>query len=233
MCIPRQMSAILNIDFGTIVNELDEIQRELYGPGDRRGYLPAAVLEYAKLSGLACAVVHNGNTIEACEGNSPILCFCVLETHSYFYSCQKAAKALLKRQPINKKNVKMKKEYKGSSPPFSEWKPWQHEMEPGHYYTADESISSVRAWFLQSGRIPLVMLTGDGFNVKSLIYDLLPAFDKASSGRIFIHSVPDNAWEINEQVRRERSAFMWLHCWRIPGRVFSAVNLCVDSPNTV
>ena len=108
MCIPRQMSAILNIDFGAIVNELDEIQRELYGPGEHRGYSPAAVLQYAKLSGLACAVVHNGNTIEACEGNSPILCFCVLETHSYFYSCQKAAKALLKRQPA-KKSVKMKK----------------------------------------------------------------------------------------------------------------------------
>ena len=92
----------------------------------------------------------------------------------------------------------MKKEYKGSSPPFGEWKPWQNELEPGHYYTIDESISSVRAWFLQSGRRPLVMLKGDGFNVKSLIYDLLPAFDKTPAGHIFIHSVPDNAWEIKQ-----------------------------------
>ena len=56
----------------------------------------------------------------------------------------------------------------------------------------------MRAWFLNGGRRPMVVPKGgaEGFGYKSLVYDLLPAFDDGASGRIHIHGVPENCFAI-------------------------------------
>ena len=74
----------------------------------------------------------------------------------------------------------MKKEHKGTSPPFNEWHEWQYEIKEGHFYTSEEELIKVRGWFMSKQKRPLVMLK-DEWKIKSLLYDLHPDQDSLKS----------------------------------------------------
>ena len=64
------------------------------------------------------------------------------------------------------RGIKLKREHmpNATAPAVSEWKPFAHKIEPGHFYTTEEDIATVRAWFLESRRCPRIALQGHGCN---------------------------------------------------------------------
>ena len=50
LCVPRQIAGILSLDFGMVCEELQEIERILYGKEDmmQKGCTPRMVIEFAR-----------------------------------------------------------------------------------------------------------------------------------------------------------------------------------------
>jgi hypothetical protein len=59
----------------------------------------------------------------------------------------------------NGRGIKLKKEHmaNATTPAASEWKHFAHQIEPGHFYTTEDEIANVRAWFLESRRCPRIL----------------------------------------------------------------------------
>ena len=58
-CVPRQLSALLNIDFGLICNEMSEVERNLYGESKwcEKGTTPSSnFVSYATLVYVSCTM---------------------------------------------------------------------------------------------------------------------------------------------------------------------------------
>ena len=193
-CCPRQIAAVLKADLAQVCHDLTLVEQGLYKRSTWReeGCTPRMVLGYARMHCLGCCVLHAGRVIESIPG-TPILAFSIHEDHFYFYGSKKTCRILL----LGKKSGQtphLKKEYKATSAPFSEWTAWQYEIADGHFHTSEEELPKVRAWFLSKNRRPRVVLK-DEWKPKSLIYDMHRGVDGVE-GRCFIHSVPEYADKI-------------------------------------
>ena len=53
-CVPRQLSAVLGLDFGLVCNEMSEVENKLYGEAKwcEKGCTPRMVVEFCKLRNL-------------------------------------------------------------------------------------------------------------------------------------------------------------------------------------
>ena len=106
------------------------------------------VLEFCKKQGYGCVVLHNEEVIDTHAG-APVLAFTVHEDHCWFYQDASVRRSLARRNP---NTVQMRKAQRPSqTPPASEWKLFEHEIVPGHFWVPDDSISQVRAWMLENG----------------------------------------------------------------------------------
>ena len=85
LCCPRQIAAVLKLDFGTVCNDLATVERLLYQTEtwEEEGVSPRMVIEYCRMNNYGCAVVHNEAVIETLAGR-PVLAFTVHAAHSYF-----------------------------------------------------------------------------------------------------------------------------------------------------
>jgi hypothetical protein len=92
-CVPRQIAALLGLDFGLICNEMTEIELKLYGESKwcEKGCTPRMVIEFCKQRCLGACIMHNGNVLEALAGQNPIVA-ALHENHLYFYKNMKTRK---------------------------------------------------------------------------------------------------------------------------------------------
>ena len=92
-CGPRQLSALLNLDFGLICNEMTEIEIKLYGKSSwcEKGMTPRMVIDFCKLRNLGCAIMHNGSVLETVAGPNPIVA-ALHENQLYLYRSAKTRK---------------------------------------------------------------------------------------------------------------------------------------------
>ncbi len=104
------------------------------------------IIEYCRMNGYGCAVVHNEAVIETIAGK-PVLAFTVHAGHSYFYSNQQVAKMLQKCRTTAVARLK-KDQQNTTNPPASEWQPGCRELVPGHYAVAGDGLQMERAWVL-------------------------------------------------------------------------------------
>ena len=86
-CVPRQLSALLNMDFGLICNEMSEVENKLYGESkwSEKGCTERMMTEFCELRNLGVCVMHNGNVLESLAGPNPIVCT-LNENHLYFFT---------------------------------------------------------------------------------------------------------------------------------------------------
>ena len=114
-CVPRQIAAVLKLDYGLVCNELTEIERKLYGAScmDTQGCTPRMVSEFARGRGLGGAISHNSVQLELLPGPTPIVA-ALLEDHLYFYE-GRARKKLLKWRTAPTKSVKLRREHVAST----------------------------------------------------------------------------------------------------------------------
>ncbi len=199
LCCPRQMAAVLKLDIGNVCSDLSVIERILYQTDSwqEKGATPRMVLEYCRMHALGAAVVHNEAVVETLPG-IPCLAFVVHENHTYFYKKSQVIKMLQQRRTTV---VRLKKEQRQTTTPIaSEWKPWQRVLQPGHYTVSEEQLPLERAWFLEQGRHPKVLLKSVT-EVRSLIYNCTKRAD-ACVGAVTLHSLPDNSQMVAEWVKR-------------------------------
>ena len=156
------------------------------------------VLEFAKETGLGCAILHNGRQLEQLPGPTPLVC-ALHGAHLYFYK-DRVCKRLLgwNSKPTN---AKLRREHQASAstPPAHEWGRWEWKLAPGHYHAEEEQIAGIRAWFLAGGRSPRVIMK-DAASVRLLIY-ACTAKDKGR-GNICVHAVPPEFEQIKTWLER-------------------------------
>ena len=80
-----------------------------------------------------------------------------------------------------------------TTPAATEWKPFAHKIEPGHFYTTYDEIANVRAWFLESRRCPRIGLK-DMNIIRSVTYNCTKI--DAVKGSMTIHAMPQYYQEI-------------------------------------
>ncbi|MCP3956188.1 MAG: hypothetical protein GY697_28840, partial [Desulfobacterales bacterium] len=89
--------------------------------------------------------------------------------------------------------MRLKKAPRASATPdASEWLQWDGEIRPGHFRVEEEEITQVRAWFLERGRHPKVLLR-DAMRMLALRYTCSMRAD-GTTGVCHIHAVPED-WE--------------------------------------
>ena len=189
LCAPRQIAALLKKDMGWVCGELSVASQELYGTGDweDRGATPRMVLEFCKKQGYGCVVLHNEEVIETFAG-SPTLAFTVHEGHCWFYADAAVRRSLSKRNP---NTAQLRKGVKPTqTPAASEWKMFEQEVVPGHYWAKEDDISQVRAWMLQNRINPKAILK-DETRIRTLTVHL---------GResCHVHSLPETSGDLQK-----------------------------------
>ncbi len=154
------------------------------------------------MHGYGAAIVHNEAVIETLVGR-PVLAFTVHAGHSYFYGNQHVAKMLQKRRTTAV--TRLKKEQRASTTPIAaEWKPWCRELVPGHYAVPEESMPQERAWFLEQGKHPKVLLKSETCP-RALLYTCMPKL-KEAPGIVYIHALPAHSDAIEVWVAVEVGA---------------------------
>ena len=140
LCVPRQVAAILSLDFGMVVEELQEIERILYGTEDmmEKGCTPRMVIEFARSRTLAASILHNGKVLESISGSNPPLVAALHENHLYFYAGRARKKLINWRSDRKDAVVRLRREHKANAttPSASKWLPLTHEIETGHFYAS-------------------------------------------------------------------------------------------------
>ena len=98
------------------------------------------------------------------------------------------------------RGIKLKREHmpNATTPAASEWRPLAYQIEPGHFYTTEEDIVNVRAWFLESRRCPRIALK-DMNAIRTLPYNCTRI--DAVKGSMTIHSMPQYYQEIMEWLK--------------------------------
>ena len=93
-CLPRQLSALLNLDFGLICNEMSEIEGTLYGVNSwsEKGCTPRMMIEFCKQRNLGASIMHNGSALETLPGPTPIVA--ALQVTCTFIEVQKRGRNL-------------------------------------------------------------------------------------------------------------------------------------------
>ena len=188
LCVPRQVAALLALDFGLVCNEFEILEQKAYGTRDMhtKGCTPRLVLEFAKERGLGCAILHNGALLEQYPGPNPLVC-ALHADHLYFYKGRVRKKLLgWNSKPTT---AKLRREHQSSAitPSAHEWQQWAWKLAPGHFCCAEEEIAGIRAWFLAGGRSPRVLLKDAG-SVRTIVYNCT-AKDSAK-GNVCVHAVP-------------------------------------------
>ncbi len=192
MCCPRQMALVLRVDCGAVCSDLTGIERQLYQTETwmEKGATSRMVLEYCRMHGLGCAIVHNEAVLETLPGK-PVLAFTVHGGHSYFYGNQHVAKLLQKRRTTAV--IRLKKEQRASTTPIAaEWLQWGRKLVPGHYSFPEDSMAQERAWFLQQGKHPKVLLKSETCP-RALLYNCTARL-KEEPGVVHLHALPEH-WE--------------------------------------
>ena len=150
------------------------------------------------MNGLGCCIVHNEQVLETLPG-FPILAFTVHEGHSYFYKSTRVRQALMARR--TGEVTRLKKTQRASSTPItSEWKPWENELEAGHFFVDENDLDSVRAWFLDQGKHPKVMMK-DKLQARGLLYNMTKR-GEGKVGTCVVHSLPENSGLISDWLQR-------------------------------
>ena len=194
-CVPRQLSALLNMDFGLICNDMRKIELKLYGESKwcDKGCTPRMVIEFCKLRHLGACIMHNGSVLETLPGPTPIVA-ALHENHLYVYKAMKTRNKLMTWKREDEKHnhgrgIKLKREHvpNATTPAAFEWKPFAHKIEPGHFYTTEEDIAAVRAWFLGSRRCPRIALK-DMNVIRSLTYNCTKI--DAVKGSMTVYATP-------------------------------------------
>ena len=202
LCVPRQLAALLRKDFSEICTELEEAEQALYGTcvWQTEGCSPRMIFEFCRRKELACVAVHMDAVIEVQAGNKPIVAFAIHGSHCYFYQDRKARQLLMKRElPSNSAKVQKQSRPNKKTPPAIEWGVWNWRIEPGHFFVEDESINSVRGWFLQQQRHPRVVLK-DELTIRCLVYTC-SKIDQVS-GVCVVHAMPKESSDIMEWLQR-------------------------------
>ncbi len=97
--------------------------------------------------------------------------------------------------------VRLKKEQRQTTTPIaSEWLRWARVCQPGHYYVPEEQLNTERAWFLEEGRSPKVLLK-TLTEPRSLLYNCTKRVD-GCVGVLMLHSLRANAPEVSAWVTR-------------------------------
>ena len=152
-CVPRQLSAVLGLDFTLICNEMNEIELKLYGESKwcDKGCTSRMVIEVCKQRNLEACTMHNRSVLEILPGPTPIVA-ALHENHLYFYKAMRTRKRLMTWKREDEKHnhgrgIKLKREHmpNATTPAASGWRPFAHKIEPGHFYTTEEDIATVRA----------------------------------------------------------------------------------------
>ena len=205
-CVPRQLSAFLGLDFGLICNEMSEIELKLYGESKwwDKGCTPRMVIEFCKQRNMGACIMHNGNVLESLAGQNPIVA-ALHENHLYFYKAMKTRNKLMTWKTQDEKykhgrGIKLKRDHmpNATTPAASEWRPFAHKIEPGHFYTTEEDIATVRAWFLESRRCPRIALK-DMNAIRSLTYNCTKI--DTVKGSMTIHAMLQYHREIMEWLK--------------------------------
>ena len=194
LCCPRQMAAVLKIDYGAICDDLYRVEGLLYQTTtwEERGVTPRMVLEFCRMRSYGCAIVHNEAVLETLPGK-PVLAFAVHAGHSYFYSRQQVAQMLQRRRTTAVQRLK-KDQRATTTPPASEWLPWLRKLVPGHYGLAEEELNLERAWFLERGLHPKVLLKSET-SARALLYNCSKRLD-GCTGSVHLHALPDHSAEV-------------------------------------
>ena len=96
-CVPRQMSQVLNVDLGTLMNDMDAINGSV--DWRERGATPQNVLDYAKIKRIKLVILHGTRLCQYHCPSTTSIDFLVVsfwEQHCYFW-CGRAAKTLFRR----------------------------------------------------------------------------------------------------------------------------------------
>ncbi len=200
LCCPRQIASVLKLEVGAVCEDLLAVERALYQTEnwEEVGCSPRMVLEYCRMNGLGCVIVHNEQVLETLPG-FPILAFTVHEGHSYFYKSTRVRQALMARR--TGEVTRLKKTQRASSTPItSEWKPWANELEAGHFFVDENDLDTVRAWFLDQGKHPKVMMK-DKLQARGLLYNLTKR-GEGKVGTCVVHSLPENSGLISDWLKR-------------------------------
>ncbi len=200
LCCPRQIAAVLKLDFGTVCNDLATVERLLYQTEkwEEEGVTPRMVLELCRMTGWGCAIVHHEQVLETLPGR-PVLAFTVHAGHSYFYSKQQVAKMLQRRRTTAVARLQ-KDQRNTTTPPASEWKAWGRELVPGHYAVAEDGLPQERAWFLEHGLHPKVLLKSET-SMRALLYNCTKRVE-GCTGVVYLHALPEYSPEIEAWVGR-------------------------------
>ena len=119
-CVPRQIAAVMNLDFGLICNEMSEIERALYNEDtwQTRGCTPRMVIRFAKQRSLGACSTHNGAGLETLPGKTPLVA-AFHESHLYFYKTSSTRKKLVAWKTPAAKGCKLRREHavRATTPP--------------------------------------------------------------------------------------------------------------------
>ena len=189
-CVPRQIAALLDLDIGQVAHEMTDLEQRLYGQvtWEDKGCTPRMVLEFARGRGIGAAIIHNGRQLEQVAGPNPLVAS-LHEDHLFFYSGRARRKLMSWSAHPGSSATKLRREHApaATTPPAEEWLPWDWSLEPGHYYTDEETMSSARSWMLKNGRNPRVILKDVGA-VRSLCY--VRTHRDGAKGNVVIHCAP-------------------------------------------
>ena len=208
MCVVRQMvEALEGYELAEIQDQMDDVQKLCYrnpkrNPFERKswqnvGVTPRMLLEWCKQRKIPCTILHGNAAVEKYQTDLPPrqgrgiadipIVACFWGSHAYLWKGRGALRVAKRGiHPTEGAKVKMTQKIcqgESKTPAFSLWRPWQDEIEKGHYYTDD--IDAVRLSLLQQGISPRLSMK-DRHKIRQL-----------TIGKTIIHTVPTNLDSIN------------------------------------
>ena len=181
LCVPRQLAVLLKKSAAEVANDFDAILESKDWRGV--GLTVREIKRFCAVHGHQFFAIAPGlGLIDAFEPNVRLgrpLALCVWDGHAYFYRSASAVAGWRGApQPEGEAvtTTRLSRDIRRTTPPFSEWRPWEGAVKPGYYWCED--LVAARRALLAAGRNPKVTLRSLGI-YSSLRLRCVAALDKA------------------------------------------------------
>jgi len=206
LCVPRQIAVLTGLSLEVVCSRFDDVLE--CTEWRCNGISANQIQQYCNAHGHVFYHVVDGRLLPVFQPESVSgrpLCMVSHDGHAYFLKDARTVcqwRPCLAEESDQEATLIWNEPRPDTSPPTSEWLPWNGVPAPGHYFA--ECLEDVRAQLLRSNRSPKVMLS-NLHSISSLRYQCLKRVD-GCSGLCVIRETPGNLGLIAHWIARLKAA---------------------------
>ena len=157
LCVVRQLAELLRLPFEEVYSDFDAICPRNW---QRKGVTGRQIREFCEWRKAPLFIVNcRGQLLDCYEPldreHRPVAC-CIYRDHAFFYRSARAV-AFCDGEPRDQPRYRGERR-DSTTPLFRDWKEWQEELEPGHFWT--KNLQLARSRLLGQEHQPKVAMRG-------------------------------------------------------------------------